>query len=1023
MLPPLKKGVMKKGLLSIGMFILFSPMLYAYPIYPKPLTGGEITSNTTFEYIFNFTTSNDCTGVVLSNRSIITTRTDGIGFIDINISGLTNTPRFICEYRNGTLRTVHNVSDQIFNELYVRQLNFSTFLYGTNANIINNATIGEANITTNAYVQNTFTISSITLGSILFATTDGRIAQNNAAIRWNDTLTTLYVNQGNFTNLTINNQAVCLANGTNCRGNTTAEIQAASTNETSLIPWQNDSNTRTNLKRGFPPQVNVSNLTVEQYAIFNISNSTDTYVQNNLTLQSMTNQSIPFIGPNGLLIQDDSNLTWENTNKILTTRGSFWSTPLGGGMRVINSGTAGAAVTVQSTDAGGAVYSLLSTGSTASGGAGNFVLYSNNKSTYRWVSTLNNYSQLFNTLSTNANGQDVLMLGAAHTTTGSGANLDFTNAVLTGITIFGQIRTYTEATNQTGILFSTYNGTLNPAMYIGSNGSVNITQNATINNKYICLSDGTNCQAATSDGSGWVVVGPYIINNSGIALSEAVLNRTAGELTNFSIPFKNTTTSEIHLARGYPTNFNLSTSNVTINNLTILVNASISGRYVCLSDGTNCRAERGNTTEEVQDAFGSLLSNSSTVNLAYDDATNIFSAYTVSSGGSNETYIIPWANASNVLFLKLGFAQYVNLSSSLNITGGLYVNSSKLVVNDSGVCLSGDCQTSWTNDTFNTSEEMQDAVGTALTDTVTVDFTYDDAGNAISAVSRGNTTAEVQTAANLVIPWINVSRILSVKGSFADYVNISVLNTSGWSSFNGSRLVVNDSGVCIYNRCQTDWTNDTSANETYLIPIGNDTNNVFRRAGFPQSFNWTGNATVTGRFTANGSNFIVDDRDGIVMVTNISLRKNTTQYYSGFDFRESQGPSVILPVYQNGIITITPSSNQYNFSLPLEIPHQFAGSSVTLEEVTIYYAVTGNAIDRTKRLLIMNPGNATFINIDNNGSRATGQTNYTFQNLPYRIDTDMTTQPVAIVDLEILVSGGVGGNFDIRGARVIWSTR
>ena len=68
------------------LFVLLVGTVSALPIYVKPLDGsGDLQASTSFDYVFNFTTNIDCTGVVLSNESTIVTAKDGVGFVDIKI--------------------------------------------------------------------------------------------------------------------------------------------------------------------------------------------------------------------------------------------------------------------------------------------------------------------------------------------------------------------------------------------------------------------------------------------------------------------------------------------------------------------------------------------------------------------------------------------------------------------------------------------------------------------------------------------------------------------------------------------------------------------------------------------------------------------------------------------------------------------------------------------------------------------------------------------------------------------------
>lgn len=150
---------MNKKLILIFLVLFFINSVLALPIYVKPVDGsGNLQPNTAFSYTFNFTTNIDCSGVVLTNTSTITTGKDGIGFIDINISGIYPAPSFVCEYKDGALRANHTLSDQVFRDvtgktgffnylgnitarvvsLFVRDVNINQTLTLTGDFIVNN---------------------------------------------------------------------------------------------------------------------------------------------------------------------------------------------------------------------------------------------------------------------------------------------------------------------------------------------------------------------------------------------------------------------------------------------------------------------------------------------------------------------------------------------------------------------------------------------------------------------------------------------------------------------------------------------------------------------------------------------------------------------------------------------------------------------------------------------------------------------------------------------------------------------
>ena len=156
------------------------------PYYFTPLSNsGDVQRNVTFNATINLSVNSDGSNVVLTNTSTFTTDNRGLAFLDINISSFSQIPNYIVENINGTVRTTHLTNDMVFRNLYVKRSNTTT------AQSINTS------------VDDTLTLTQMMLGSILFTTTNGQITQNNAALRWNDTTTLLFANQGNFTNLSV----------------------------------------------------------------------------------------------------------------------------------------------------------------------------------------------------------------------------------------------------------------------------------------------------------------------------------------------------------------------------------------------------------------------------------------------------------------------------------------------------------------------------------------------------------------------------------------------------------------------------------------------------------------------------------------------------------------------------------------------------------------------------------------------------------------------------------------------------
>jgi fibronectin-binding autotransporter adhesin len=89
-----------------------------------------------------------------------------------------------------------------------------------------------------------------------------------------------------------------------------------------------------------------------------------------------------------MYLKNDGNVGIGTTNPSvkLSIAGSGWlAGPAAGDLLLTGSGTYGEAVTLQATDTGGRKWSLFSTGSSSTGGAGNFALYDETAAKYRMI--------------------------------------------------------------------------------------------------------------------------------------------------------------------------------------------------------------------------------------------------------------------------------------------------------------------------------------------------------------------------------------------------------------------------------------------------------------------------------------------------------------------------------------------------------------------------------------------------------------------------------------------------------------
>ncbi len=127
----MKKGVI---ILSVILSVLLIGVVSAVtiPIYVRPLLpDGSSTPNTVYVYTLNWTTDQACNNVVYSNQNIsVTTDASGVAVFNVTIpDNITAVPTYVCEYRNGVFRDAHQLTGQIFSQIYAQSLNISDKIY------------------------------------------------------------------------------------------------------------------------------------------------------------------------------------------------------------------------------------------------------------------------------------------------------------------------------------------------------------------------------------------------------------------------------------------------------------------------------------------------------------------------------------------------------------------------------------------------------------------------------------------------------------------------------------------------------------------------------------------------------------------------------------------------------------------------------------------------------------------------------------------------------------------------------
>src|SRR5687768_10701444 len=84
-----------------------------FPVFVRPKENNVLMANATYAYNFVFTNQTSCTPIINVSATIVTD-SYGVGFADLNVTNMTLTPVYLCEYRNTTLRTIHVLNRNIF---------------------------------------------------------------------------------------------------------------------------------------------------------------------------------------------------------------------------------------------------------------------------------------------------------------------------------------------------------------------------------------------------------------------------------------------------------------------------------------------------------------------------------------------------------------------------------------------------------------------------------------------------------------------------------------------------------------------------------------------------------------------------------------------------------------------------------------------------------------------------------------------------------------------------------------------
>lgn len=116
-------GKIMKKLLTFGIvFLCLVSAAFAaktFPFIVRPMSGGATQPSTSFTYVLNFTSDSSCATVLHSTTTTVATDAYGIGSDEIDITKLNITPSYLCEYRDGLLRKVHNISAALSSDVLV----------------------------------------------------------------------------------------------------------------------------------------------------------------------------------------------------------------------------------------------------------------------------------------------------------------------------------------------------------------------------------------------------------------------------------------------------------------------------------------------------------------------------------------------------------------------------------------------------------------------------------------------------------------------------------------------------------------------------------------------------------------------------------------------------------------------------------------------------------------------------------------------------------------------------------------
>lgn len=134
------------------------------PTLLQPLEGGVVSPLETYEYTFKFTTDQNCINILKTDVQTVKTNGYGLALMNIDTTGLTDTPLYKCEYRDGVLASIHQISTGMYDNIYVA----GDIYTGSNSAFKNNILMeGTLNVTGNVSLNSDLFINNNEIRGIL----------------------------------------------------------------------------------------------------------------------------------------------------------------------------------------------------------------------------------------------------------------------------------------------------------------------------------------------------------------------------------------------------------------------------------------------------------------------------------------------------------------------------------------------------------------------------------------------------------------------------------------------------------------------------------------------------------------------------------------------------------------------------------------------------------------------------------------------------------------------------------------